>query len=126
VNDKYTEAIAQFEKYKLKRIGQRHKSRSRSSNCYLQKCYLALENKSAVAKITNIGAPVNTAWLRVHSCFSFKRKFYGFHLYRGERSMGGKQILPNKADEKNGIYFEDVMMSYKNQNNQWTEPTSYW
>jgi len=38
--------------------------------------------------------------------------------------MGGKQILPNKMNEKYGIYFEDVMISQKDENKNWTEPKS--
>jgi hypothetical protein len=122
VNDKYNEAIAQFEKYKLNALDKETKAEV-DHQIAICKSALALENKSAVAKITNIGAPVNTAGSEYTPVFPSSENFMVF-TYRGERSMGGKQILPNKADEKNGIYFEDVMMSYKNHNNQWTEPTS--
>ncbi len=122
VNDKYNEAIAQFEKYKLNALDKETKAEV-DHQIAICKSALALENKSAVAKITNIGAPVNTAGSEYTPVFPSSENFMVF-TYRGERSMGGKQILPNKADEKNGIYFEDVMMSHKNLNNQWTEPIS--
>jgi hypothetical protein len=120
VNDKFNEAIAQFEKYKLNDLDKDTKAEV-EHQITVCKSAIALENKSAVAKITNIGAPVNTGGSEYTPVFPSSENFMVF-TYRGERSMGGKQILPNKADEKNGIYFEDVMMSYKNKNNQWTEP----
>lgn len=120
VNDKFNEAIAQFEKFKLNDLDKDTKAEV-EHQIAVCKSAIALENKSAVAKITNIGAPVNTAGSEYTPVFPSSENFMVF-TYRGERSMGGKQILPNKADEKNGIYFEDVMMSQKNKNNQWSEP----
>jgi hypothetical protein len=120
VNDKFNEAIAQFEKYKLNNLDKDTKAEV-EHQIAVCKSAISLENKSAVAKITNIGAPVNTAGSEYTPVFPSSENFMVF-TYRGERSMGGKQILPNKADEKNGIYFEDVMMSQKNKNNQWSEP----
>lgn len=121
VNDKYTEAITQFEKYKLNPLDKDTKEEV-NHEIFICKSAISLENKSAVAKITNIGAPVNTNGSEYTPVFPSNENFMVF-TYRGEKSMGGKQILPNKADEKNGIYFEDVMISYKNKNNQWTDPT---
>jgi len=121
VNDKFTEAIAQFEKYKLNPLDKDTKEEV-DHEIFICKSAITLENKSAVAKISNIGAPVNTSGSEYTPVFPSNENFMVF-TYRGEKSMGGKQILPNKADEKNGIYFEDVMISYKNKNNQWADPT---
>ena len=74
-----------------------------------------------MAKITNIGAPINTSGSEYTPVFPSNESFM-VYTYRGEKSMGGKQILPNKVDEKNGVYFEDIMISYKNERNNWGEP----
>lgn len=120
VNDKYNEAITQFEKYKQNPLDNETK-REVDRQISICKSAIQLENKSAVAKTTNIGAPINTSGSEYTPIFPSNESFMVF-TYRGEKSMGGKQILPNKLDEKNGIYFEDVMISYRNENNQWTEP----
>lgn len=120
VNDKYNDAISQFEKYKKNPLDNDTK-REVERQISICKSAIQLENKSAVAKTTNIGAPINTSGSEYTPIFPSNESFMVF-TYRGEKSMGGKQISPNKSDEKNGVYFEDVMISYRNENNQWTEP----
>jgi hypothetical protein len=120
VNDKYKEAIAQFEKYKLNPLDKDTKNEV-DHQIAICKSAISLENKSAVTKITNIGPPINTAGSEYAPILPSNENFMIF-TYRGERSMGGKQILPNRVDEKNGIYFEDIMISTKDDKNQWTEP----
>ncbi|MBA4241503.1 MAG: hypothetical protein C0448_12315 [Sphingobacteriaceae bacterium] len=120
INDKYREAISQFEKYKQNPLDNDTK-REVERQISICKSAIELENKSAVAKTTNIGAPINTSGSEYTPIFPSNESFMVF-TYRGEKSMGGKQISPNKSDEKNGVYFEDVMISYRNENNQWTEP----
>jgi hypothetical protein len=120
VNDKYSDAIAQFESYKLNPLDNDTKVEvDRQIN--ICKSAMTLDKKGVVAKITNIGAPINTSGSEYTPVFPSNESFMVF-TYRGEKSMGGKQILPNKMDEKNGIYFEDIMISHKNENNNWTEP----
>lgn len=120
VNDKYNEAIVQFEKYKLNPLDKDTKSEI-EHQLFICKSAILLENKSAVAKVTNIGEPVNTNGSEYTPVFPSNESFM-VYTYRGEKSMGGKQSLPNKADEKNGIYFEDVMISHKDHNNTWGNP----
>lgn len=120
LNDKYNDAISQFEKYKQNPLDNDTK-REVERQISICKSAIQLENKSAVAKTTNIGAPINTSGSEYTPIFPSNESFMVF-TYRGEKSMGGKQISPNKSDEKNGVYFEDVMISYRNENNQWTEP----
>lgn len=121
VNDKNAEAIAQFEKYMLNPLNKESKI-DVEHQIFICKSAMNLGNKSAVAKVTNIGSPINTSGSEYTPIFPSNENFMVF-TYRGEKSMGGKQLIPNKADEKNGIYFEDIMISYKDKNNQWTEPT---
>ncbi|MES2566693.1 MAG: hypothetical protein V4565_07490 [Bacteroidota bacterium] len=120
VNDKYNESILQFEKYKLNPLDKDTKI-DVDHQIAICKSAIALENKSAVAKITNIGAPINTFGSEYTPVFPSNENFMVF-TYRGEKSTGGKQILPNRIDMKNGIYFEDVMISYKDYKGNWLEP----
>ena len=121
-NDKYQEAIVQFSAYKLNPLNSDIKN---EVNRQIGICInaISLKNKSAVAKITNIGAPVNSPASEYTPVFPSNENFMVF-TYRGERSTGGKQIVPDKPDEKNGVYFEDVMISEKDSNNNWTQPKS--
>lgn len=119
-NSRDADAIAQFEKYKLNPLNKALKEEvDRQIN--ICKNAILFETKSAVAKITNIGLPVNSMGSEYTPVFPSNESFMVF-TYRGEKSMGGKQLLPNKIDEKNGIYFEDIMISHKDDKNNWTEP----
>ncbi len=120
VNDKFSEAIAQFEAYKLNPLDKDIKAEV-DHQIYICKSAISLDKKGVVAKITNIGAPINTSGSEYTPVFPSNESFM-VYTYRGEKSMGGKQILPNKVDEKNGVYFEDIMISYKNERNNWGEP----
>ena len=120
VNDKFNEAIAQFEAYKLNPLDKETKAEV-EHQLDICKSAVALDKKGVVAKITNIGTPINTSGSEYTPVFPSNENFMAF-TYRGEKSMGGKQILPNKVDEKNGIYYEDIMISHKNERNNWTEP----
>ncbi len=119
-NNKEADAIIQFEKYKLNPLNKALKDEveHQINSC---KNSILFEKKSAVAKVTNIGAPVNSSGSEYTPVFPSNESFMVF-TYRGEKSIGGKQLLPNKINEKYGIYFEDIMISYKNDTNNWTEP----
>ncbi|MCC6181358.1 MAG: PD40 domain-containing protein [Bacteroidia bacterium] len=119
-NDKFNEALTQFEKYKL---NQKDKVAQEEIDRQIRICKSAinLDNKSAVAKITNIGKPINTSGSEYTPIFPSNESFM-VYTYRGEKSMGGKQISPNKIDEKNGTYFEDIMISEKDESGIWQEP----
>jgi hypothetical protein len=119
-NDKFNEAITAFERYKLNPI---NKQTLEEVDYQIRICKsaLAMDNKSAMAKTTNIGAPINTSGSEYTPILPSNEKFMVF-TYRGEKSMGGKQSVPNKIDEKNGIYFEDIMISYKDEKGNWGDP----
>lgn len=119
-NNREADAITQFEKYKLNPLNKALKEEV-DHQINICKNALLFENKSALAKTTNIGPPVNSSGSEYTPVFPSNESFMVF-TYRGEKSMGGKQLLPNKIDEKNGVYFEDIMISYKDDKNKWTEP----
>lgn len=119
-NDKFNEAITAFERYKLNPL---NKQTLEEVDYQIRICKsaISLDNKSAMAKTTNVGAPINTSGSEYTPILPSNEKFMVF-TYRGEKSMGGKQSVPNKIDEKNGIYFEDIMISYKDEKGNWGEP----
>lgn len=119
-NDKFNEAIMQFEKYELNALDNRTKNRV-DYQISICRSAIALNNKSAVAKVTNIGAPVNSSASEYTPVLPSSENFMVF-TYRGERSKGGKQVIPGKTDEKNGLYFEDIMIAEKDSNNAWSIP----
>ena len=120
VNDLYKEAIEKYEKYKLNPIGD---ELTAEVNHRINECEnaLALEKKGTNVKVTNIGLPINTAGSEYTPILPSNEKFI-IYTYRGEKSIGGKQSAPNKTDDKNGIYFEDILLAGKDSNNNWVEP----
>jgi hypothetical protein len=119
-NEEYDNAIAQFENYLKKPLPEDLKTEVKHQITY---CKNAKEstNKTALAKITNIGKPVNTKGSEYGPIFPSDERFMVF-TYRGEKSKGGKESMPGKKDEKNGIYFEDVFITYKGPRGEWSEP----
>ncbi|MBK6833726.1 MAG: PD40 domain-containing protein [Bacteroidetes bacterium] len=122
VNDKYDDAINQFGMYLTNPINDDLKNEVIRQ---ISICKNAKESNSkfALAKITNIGSPINTKGSEYCPIFPSDERFMVF-TYRGEKSKGGKQSMPNKKDEKEGIYFEDVFISYKGPRGEWSEPLS--
>src|SRR6202007_903593 len=109
--EKYDEAIAQFEKYLTNPLKGDLELEVKHQ---IAICKNAKEstNKSSLAKITNIGGPINTKGSEYCPILPSDERFM-VYTYRGEKSKGGKQIIPGKKDDKKGIYFEDVFISYK-------------
>lgn len=119
-DDKDLEAITQFEKYKLNPLSPEVKSEV-DRLIDICKNAISFRNKSALAKITNIGAPINTTGSEYTPVIPSNESFMVF-TYCGEKSLGGKQLVPNQVDNKNGIYYEDVMISNKDYKNNWADP----
>jgi hypothetical protein len=118
-NDKYLDAINQFELYKKNPLPD---TVSSLVNRQIQICKNALEQqtKSSIATIINIGPPVNTAASEYSPLLPGNESFMVF-TYRGPKSKGGKQKYPGKPDDK-GSYFEDVFMAQKKDATTWDTP----
>ncbi len=118
-NDKYAEAIVQFELYKKNPL---QDTVIVLVNRQIQLCQNALEmqTKASVATITNIGAPINTAAYEYSPLLPGNENFMVL-TYRGPKSKGGKQKYPGKPDDK-GSYFEDVYIATKKDSASWNEP----
>jgi len=118
-NDKFDEAIKQYEAYLKNPLPDTLKT---LVNHQIQVCKnsAAQIKKGALANINNIGPVVNTEGSEYSPVLPSNEKFMAF-TYRGPKSKGGKQKLPGKPDEK-GTYFEDVFISYKNDSGGWQKP----
>ena len=118
-NDKYLDAITQFEIYLKNPLPD---TISSIAKWQIQVCLNALkqQTKSAVATITNIGPPINTPASEYAPLLPGTENFMVF-AYCGPKSKGGKQKFPGKADEK-GNYFEDVYISQKKDSMKWSDP----
>ena len=118
-NDKYEDAIVQYDLYLKNPIPDTLKTIVLHQ---IEICKNSAEQikKGTIANITSIGQPVNTEGSEYSPVLPSNEKFMVF-TYRGPKSKGGKQKMPGKADEK-GTYFEDVYISYKNENGQWGKP----
>ncbi|HXD91660.1 MAG TPA: hypothetical protein VNX01_00525 [Bacteroidia bacterium] len=118
-NDKYDDAIKQFELYLTNPLPDtligvvKHQ---------IEICKSSAEQlrKGTIASITNIGPPVNTAASEYGPILPGNENFIVF-AYLGPKSKGGKQKLPGKPDSK-GTYFEDVFIAQKKDSGGWDEP----
>jgi len=118
-NDRYTDAIKQFELYLTNPLPDtligvvKHQIEiCRSSADQL--------SRGTIASITNIGPPINTPASEYAPLLPSHENFMIF-TYLGPKSNGGKQKLPGKPDPK-GTYFEDVFISQKKDSTSWDEP----
>lgn len=118
-NDRYLDAIKQFEAYLQNPLPDTLKSVVQHQ---IEICRNSLDqlNKGTIAGITNIGPPVNTDASEYAPLLPGHEDFMIF-TYLGAKSKGGKQKLPGKPDPK-GTYFEDVFISHKKDSAGWNEP----
>lgn len=70
-----------------------------------------MKGKATPVKIKNIGPNVNTIENEYSPVFPANNAFM-LYTYRGEKSVGEKQLAKGKKNDK-GIYFEDIYISYK-------------
>lgn len=120
-NDKYADAVKQFEIYLTNDLPDTIKS---IVNRQIEICKNSADQiaKGTIASITNIGPPINTSASEYAAVLPGNEIFMVF-AYRGAKSKGGKQIFPGKPSEK-GEYFEDIFISQKTDSSKWSEPKS--
>ena len=118
-NDKYGEAIAQYELYLQNPIPDTLKTIVLHQ---IEICKNSAEQikRGTIATINNIGKVVNSEGPEYSPVLPSNEKFMVF-TYAGPKSKGGKQKIPGKTDGK-GTYFEDVYISYKNGKGEWEKP----
>lgn len=111
VNDKTEEAIEQYNQYLKNQVPEQIKNYVLNE---LDRCKNNLNSRGKVVpvKIKNLGNQVNTPENEYSPVFPADESFM-VYTYRGENSVGGKQTIPGHQDEKKGIYFEDIYISYK-------------
>jgi hypothetical protein len=120
-NDKYADAIKQFEIYLTNDLPDTIKG---IVNRQIEICKNSADQiaKGTIATITNIGPPINTPASEYAPVLPSNESFMVF-AYRGTKSKGGKQTFPGKPSDK-GEYFEDVFISQKKDSSKWGEPKS--
>jgi hypothetical protein len=118
-NDKFEEAIRQYELYMSNPIPDTLRAIVAHQ---VQICRNSVDQlkKGSVATVTNAGLAVNTDGSEYSPVLPSHEKFMVF-TYRGPKSRGGKQKMPGKTDDK-GTYFEDVFIAYKNDSGEWSKP----
>ncbi|MFN4233809.1 MAG: TolB family protein [Bacteroidia bacterium] len=73
------------------------------------------------ANIRNIGATINTVNFEYAPVINSAGNRLYF-TYRGEKSVGGKQITPGVNDDEKGVYYEDIFYSDLINDSTWSEP----
>lgn len=119
-NYRFDEALGYLNKYLEEKPA---KEEEKLALTYIQYCNngKTLYNSPVEANITNMGKPVNTEASEYVPVISADESVLIF-TYRGEKSTGGLMNLSYDPDPY-GQYFEDVFISYK-ENDKWTEPRS--
>ncbi|CAN5151623.1 hypothetical protein BH09BAC5_BH09BAC5_25200 [soil metagenome] len=119
LNERYDEAISSLDIYdasKLKNPAKKEESEHLRQYCINAK---ELSANPVVAKITNLGAPINTENSEYVPVVSTDDSVMLF-TYRGENSIGGLQSYPGVSDSS-GIFFEDVYFTSK-KGESWLPP----
>lgn len=119
-NYKFDDAILLIDKYLTKKNlteTQKKKAGQLRFYCINGKTFVA---EPVDAKIENIGEIVNTVSSEYVPVISSDEQIM-ILTYRGDQSTGGKQNAYNQPDEL-GIYYEDVFITHK-ENNNWVTPS---
>lgn len=118
-NYKFDEALVLIDKaLGNKRVNAQTKSAAKQLKQYCIHAKVFYANPTG-AQITNAGNVLNTQYSEYVPVISADESIMLF-TYRGKESMGGLQNAYQQAD-RNGIYYEDVFQSVK-ENNAWTVP----
>ncbi len=116
VVEKFVEAKIQFEDYLKNPVPNKIKEYVKQQ---IEECdnNISSQSKITAVKIKNLGNKINTTENEYSPVFPGDESFM-VYTYRGDKSIGGKQKLPGKKSE-NGIYFEDIYISYKDSTGQY-------
>lgn len=118
-NDKFDEAIKQYQSYLANPMPDTLRSVVMHQ---IQVCKNAAEQirKGSIATVVNMGPFINSDASEYSPVLPSNEEFIVF-TYRGPKSVGGKQKVPGKPDDK-GTYFEDVFISYRDDSGGWRKP----
>ncbi len=120
-NYKFDEALAMLDKYdKRKNLTEQGKKNSQQLRDYCNNGKI-LVAAPVDAQIENIGEVVNTVNSEYVPVISSDEEVM-IYTYRGDESTGGKQNGALQPDPL-GIYYEDVFITHK-ENNNWVAPAS--
>lgn len=76
---------------------------------------------SSKINVSNLNSPINSEFNEYCPYVSPDESAIYF-TYTGPNCVGGKQSPTHKPDEKHGRYFEDIMVSYRNEDGSWGKP----
>lgn len=118
-NEKYSEAILQFETYLKNPVEADIKNYVLHQ---IEVCNNAKYQNTRITNttITNLGNKINSKDAEYSPVLPSDEKFIVF-TYRGDKSVGGKQSVPGRPDP-NEIYFEDIYISYKDSLGEFQTP----
>lgn len=121
LNNKFEEAIAEFQTFINGKGGT--KEERIEAGKLIKNCENGIElMKTPVeVEINNIGAPVNTENSEYVPLVSSDESVLMF-TYRGDRSVGGLQGMPDETGHVTPQYAEDILISYKDSLGNWGEP----
>ena len=122
LNYKFDEAIEQFNNHLQKKdipSVQKEEIQHLIENCNNGKDLVA---NPVTVQIENIGSVINTKYSEYVPLISSDQQML-IYTYRGEKSTGGLQNDENLSDPY-GSYHEDIFISEKDTNYNWTEPRS--
>ena len=122
LNLKFDEAIIQFNSFLTQKLTEKKKKEVLHlvENCNNGKVLVA---KPVEVKITNMGGMINSKNSEYAPLISSDQQTLIF-TYTGEKSKGGMLDEKENPDTINGIYYEDVFISEKDSNDNWTPPRS--
>ena len=122
LNLKFDEAVTQFNICLNQKLSEKKKKEILHliENCNNGKVLVA---KPVEVKITNMGTGINTKYSEYAPLISSDQQTLIF-TYTGEKSKGGMLDEKENSDTITGIYYEDVFISEKDSNDNWTAPRS--
>lgn len=121
VNNRFDEAIESYQAYlAVEDIPEDQKALARQNIIYCQNAKEYVKDSVAV-EIVSIGSPINTAFSEYVPVITPDESMM-IYTYSGERSKGGL-LDPSGKPDADGVYYEDIMVSYK-MRGDWLEPES--
>lgn len=121
VNGRFDKAIETYQDYiAAGDVSDDQKALARQNIIYCENAQVFMQNSLGV-EIINIGLPINTEYSEYVPVITPDESIL-MYTYRGVRSKGGL-LDPTGKPDSDGLYYEDIMVSYK-LGDEWLEPES--
>lgn len=124
INYRFDDGIKHYEAYLAtikEKVKPAEKTLVEDAKLGIQNCKNGkdLIEKKVIAKIRNIGSPINTDEMEWVPVISADESIMIF-TYTGKKAIGGK--YKDDPQDEEGYYHDDVYMSVKNSDSTWSEP----